>query len=226
MKEGEHGVGHLACHLVQTKPTDLTARQFQKVLIALIRGPAAQRGAPDEAVAVWRVCPRLGGERVTELEHMLGEAGQAELDEQGEAAAAIAERVQRLTRTYADFANVDFDFYYNRLRDLGMAQTLDMLGSVERESLALSGFLKDQLDRIKANDFSVPAIHISSVMEVEIGRCRMRSHGGQSCQITAIERLLSQRYSRDWRSARTCGVAARSTATITAVAASRVSPST
>jgi hypothetical protein len=239
-------------------------------------GPAAQRGAPDEAVAVWRVWPRLGSERateqilsaildeahvamrerrvprcqgvfldslslatsgtlrdrwaspldgapgdllicpkphigawrvdivsrtthcctdarlchimgqpgmqkpirpprdvndlLTELEQVLGEAGQAELDEQGEAAAAIAERVQRLTRTYADFANVDFDFYYNRLRDLGMAQTLDMLGPVERESLALSEFLKDQLDRIKANDFSAPAIHISSVMEVEIRR--------------------------------------------------------
>lgn len=101
---------------------------------------------------------------------MLGESGQAELDAQGEAAAAIAERVQRLTRTYAEFANVDFDFYYNRLRDLGMAQTLDMLGPVERESLALSEFLKDQLDRIKASDFSAPAIHISSVMEVEIRR--------------------------------------------------------
>ncbi|MBK9713216.1 MAG: hypothetical protein IPO81_18165 [Kouleothrix sp.] len=114
--------------------------------------------------------PRDVNDLLTELEHMLGESGQAELDAQGEAAAAIAERVQRLTRTYAEFANVDFDFYYNRLRDLGMAQTLDMLGPVERESLALSEFLKDQLDRIKASDFSAPAIHISSVMEVEIRR--------------------------------------------------------
>jgi hypothetical protein len=51
-----------------------------------------------------------------------------------------------------------------------MAHTLDMLGPIERESLALSEFLKDQLDRIKAHDFSAPAIHISSVMEVEIKR--------------------------------------------------------
>src|SRR6266508_6862503 len=40
----------------------------------------------------------------------------------------------------------------------------------ECESLSLSEFLKDQLDRIKANDFSVSAIHISSVMAVEIKR--------------------------------------------------------
>jgi len=114
--------------------------------------------------------PRDIGDLLTELEHMLGDSGQVELDEQGEAAAAIAEQVQRLTRTFADFTNVDFDFYYNRLRDLGMAQTLDLLGPIERESLALSEFLKDQLDRIKANDFSASAIHISSVMEVEIRR--------------------------------------------------------
>jgi hypothetical protein len=114
--------------------------------------------------------PRDIGDLLTELEQLLGESGQADLDEQGEAAAAIAERVQWLTRTFADFAHVDFDFYYNRLRDLGMAQTLDMLGPIERESLALSEFLKDQLDRIKASDFSAPAIHISSVMEVEIKR--------------------------------------------------------
>ncbi len=114
--------------------------------------------------------PRDVNDLLTELEHMLGESGPAELDEQGAAAAAIAERVQRLTRSYAEFANVDFDFYYNRLRDLGMAPTLDLLEPTERESLALSEFLKDQLDRIKANDFSASAIHISSVMEVELKR--------------------------------------------------------
>jgi hypothetical protein len=112
--------------------------------------------------------PRDIDDLLTELEQMLGESGQIALDEQGEAAAAIADRVQRLTRAFADFIGVDFDFYYNRIRDLGMAQTLDLLGPTERESLALSEFLKDQLDRIKAHDFSASAIHISSVMEVEI----------------------------------------------------------
>jgi len=112
--------------------------------------------------------PRDIDDLLTELEQMLGETGQTALDEQGQAAAAIADRVQRLTRAFADFIGVDFDFYYNRIRDLGMAQTLDLLGPTERESLALSEFLKDQLDRIKAHDFSASAIHISSVMEVEI----------------------------------------------------------
>lgn len=114
--------------------------------------------------------PRDIDDLLAELELLLNETSQTELDEQGEAAAVIAEQVQRLTRTFADFAKVDFDFYYNRLRDLGMSQTIDLLGQVERESLALSEFLKDQLDRIKANDFSASAIHISSVMEVELKR--------------------------------------------------------
>lgn len=110
--------------------------------------------------------PRNINDLLKELEHLLGESAQIARDD--EAVAAIVDRVLGVTRSFADLVGVDFDFYFNRLRDLGMAQTLDMLGPVERESLALSEFLKDQLDRIKANDFSAPAIHISSVMEVEI----------------------------------------------------------
>jgi hypothetical protein len=59
--------------------------------------------------------------------------------------------------------------YYKRLRDLGM-HTLDLLGSAERESLALAIFLVEQLDSIDAHDYSAPAIHISSIMEVEVQR--------------------------------------------------------
>src|SRR5262249_46381425 len=44
--------------------------------------------------------PRDIDDLLTELEHMLGESGQAELDEQGEAAAASAEPVPPLTRTF------------------------------------------------------------------------------------------------------------------------------
>ncbi|NJM05236.1 hypothetical protein HC891_01870 [Candidatus Gracilibacteria bacterium] len=112
--------------------------------------------------------PRDINDLLNELEHVLGDEQGRPFDEQ--AVSAVAERVQQLTRRFADFVGVDFEFYYNRLRDLGMADTLDMLGPVERESLALSEFLKDQLDRIKAHDFSASAIHISSVMEVEIKR--------------------------------------------------------
>ncbi len=112
--------------------------------------------------------PRTINDLLTELDQILSESTDPEPDD--DVIASIVERVRQLTRSFADLVGVDFDFYFNRLRDLGIARTLDILGPVERESLALSEFLKDQLDRIKANDFSAPAIHISSVMEVEIKR--------------------------------------------------------
>jgi hypothetical protein len=116
--------------------------------------------------------PRDINDLLKELEHILadaalgGETGQ--LTE--EAIAAVSQRVHRLTRTFADVFGVDFEYYYQRLRDLGMSETLELLATVEREGLALAVFLTDQLDRIKANDYSAPAIHLSSVMEVEIKR--------------------------------------------------------
>lgn len=112
--------------------------------------------------------PRDIKDLLGELDQILQAPGPELPDEYGEAAARIAERVQKLTRSFAELANVDFEFYYKRLHDLGMAHTLDMLDPIEQESLALGEFLKDQLDRIKANDYSAPAIHISSVMEREV----------------------------------------------------------
>ncbi|HEU5090534.1 MAG TPA: hypothetical protein VFT99_23930, partial [Roseiflexaceae bacterium] len=79
-------------------------------------------GQPDAQKPVRQ--PRDINDLLTELDQILGEAGQDTLDEYGEAAAAVAERIQRVTRAFAEFAQVDFEFYYNRLRDLGMSQTL------------------------------------------------------------------------------------------------------
>jgi hypothetical protein len=60
--------------------------------------------------------------------------------------------------------------YEQRVRDMGMEQTFDSLGKPERESLVLAFFLVEQLDEIGAQDFSAPAIHLSSVMELEVQR--------------------------------------------------------
>ena len=84
----------------------------------------------------------------------------------------IARQVEMVTRQFAEFTGAlkRLDMYYQRVRDLGMDSTFDQLGQSERESLALAMFLLEQLDSIKATDFSAPAIHLSSVMEIEVKR--------------------------------------------------------
>lgn len=81
----------------------------------------------------------------------------------------IAKRVERVTQQFAVLSGkYDLDLYRQRVRDLGMSGTLDLLGAAEQESLALGIFLLDQLDAIKANDYSAPAIYLSSVMEIQL----------------------------------------------------------
>jgi hypothetical protein len=48
-----------------------------------------------------------------------------------------------------------------------MHRTFDLLDTAQQESLALAVFLVEQLDSIGAQDYSAPAIHISSVLEIE-----------------------------------------------------------
>ena len=103
-----------------------------------------------------------------ELEHILGE-GTAD-DPSEERVSAIAERVQHLTRRFADLAQVDLAFYHERVRGLGMRTTFDLLSATEQESLALAIFLTDQLFKVRATDYSAPAIHLSSVIEIVIKR--------------------------------------------------------
>jgi hypothetical protein len=238
-------------------------------------GPAAQRGAPDEMIAIWRVCPRLGSEADTEhaleallkevhtrlqsrliprcqgifldelsavqqagltdrygtrldssaellicpkphigpwradlvsrsrhccrdarLCHIIGQpgarppvrparkpeellqaleqifaSGQSDnlTDEQ---VSAIAQQVETLTRQFAHYNGLEknLTLYDQRVQDLGLSNAIHLLAAPERESLAIGLFLVDQLDSISATDFSAPAIHLSSVMELEIQR--------------------------------------------------------
>lgn len=120
-------------------------------------------GRPDSRKPVRP--PRSAEELVRELQHIF--AGDADLDEA--TVQAIAAQVERLTRRFAEIAGVyrRIEVYTNRLRDMGMHRTLHLLGTAEQESLALAVFLVEQLDSIGAQDYSAPAIHLSSVLEIE-----------------------------------------------------------
>lgn len=103
-----------------------------------------------------------------ELDQVLAEQSAGARDD--EAVSAIAERVQRVTRRFAELVAVDLEYYRERVRALGMRATFDLLGPNEQDSLALAIFLTDQLFKIRANDYSAPAIHLSSVVEIEVKR--------------------------------------------------------
>ncbi|NJP06566.1 MAG: hypothetical protein HC837_13520 [Chloroflexaceae bacterium] len=106
--------------------------------------------------------PRNAEELLRELQHIF-----ADKDLDDALVSIIAERIERVTRRFAEIAGVyrKIDVYTNRLRDMGMHRTLHMLSSEQQESLALAVFLVEQLDSIGATDYSAPAIHISSVIE-------------------------------------------------------------
>ena len=113
--------------------------------------------------------PRSAEDLLQELQHIFEQAGDGELD--SEAISTIAQQVEGLTRRFAEIAGAykRIDVYYQRLRDFGL-EVFDRLGPTERESLGLGVFLLEQLDLIGASDYSAPAIHFSSVMEIEVQR--------------------------------------------------------
>jgi hypothetical protein len=122
-------------------------------------------GQPDSRKPVRP--PRTAEELLHELQQMFeGNAGE-ELDDA--TVQVIARRVESVTRRFAEIAGVyrRIDVYANRLKDMGMHRTFDLLDTAQQESLALAVFLVEQLDSIGAQDYSAPAIHISSVLEIE-----------------------------------------------------------
>jgi hypothetical protein len=122
-------------------------------------------GQPDSRKPVRP--PRSAEELLQELQQMFeGNAGE-ELDDA--TVQVIARRVEGITRRFAEIAGVyrHIEVYANRLKDMGMHRTFDLLDAAQQESLALAVFLVEQLDSIGAQDYSAPAIHISSVLEIE-----------------------------------------------------------
>jgi hypothetical protein len=114
--------------------------------------------------------PRTVEELLTELQHTFSHTDGAEVTD--EMVEAISRQVEALTRRFAEITGAyrRIEVYYHRLRDLGMERTLDLLGPAERESLALSVFLVEQLDSVSASDYSAAVIHIASVVELELQR--------------------------------------------------------
>ncbi len=121
--------------------------------------------------------PRDARDLVEELAHIFEGDGRNDLEE--EEISAVARTVEGLTHHFADRLGIfrNIAVYENRLRDMGMERALDRLNRSERESLALALFLVEQLDSIGASDFSAPAIHVSSVLEIEIQRRVFRCPG-------------------------------------------------
>lgn len=114
--------------------------------------------------------PRSAEDLLHELQHLFEDGNPDELDD--EAVGGVARRIEALTRRFAEISGAyrRIEVYYHRLRDMGLERTFDRLGAGERESLALAVFLVEQLDSVGAGDYSAPAIHVSSVLEVELSR--------------------------------------------------------
>jgi hypothetical protein len=113
---------------------------------------------------------RSAEELLRELQHILERGEGQGLDD--EAVSAIARQVEAIGRQFAHYRGIAqrIAIYEQRVRDMGLDQAFDRLGKAERESLAIGAFLVELLDEIDAHDFSAPAIHLSSVMELEVQR--------------------------------------------------------
>lgn len=114
--------------------------------------------------------PRTAEDLLGELQHLFEDGEPGDLDDT--AVSAVARRIEALTRRFAEISGAyrRIEVYYHRLRDMGLERTFDALAATEQESLALAIFLVEQLDGVQARDYSAPAIHISSVLEVEVAR--------------------------------------------------------
>lgn len=114
--------------------------------------------------------PRTPKELLKELDRLFESGELDSLDE--EAVDNVIGRIEELTRRFAEITGAlhDLGRYEAKLGDIGLDRTLHLLGTTERESLALAIYLRDQLDEVKANDYSASIIHVARVLERELQR--------------------------------------------------------
>ena len=114
--------------------------------------------------------PRTAVELLAEMERLFLTGDVADLSE--EMVVQVSERIESLTRRFAQFTGAlnNLGRYEAQLGDIGLDRTLHLLAPSERESLALAIYLRDQLDEVRAGDYSAPVIHIARVFERELQR--------------------------------------------------------
>jgi hypothetical protein len=114
--------------------------------------------------------PRSAADLLKELERLLTDDDPDNLDEA--TVTGIIERIEGLTRRFAEITGAlqDLGRYEAKLGDIGLDRSLHLLGMAERESLALAVYLRDQLDEVRANDYSASIIHVARVLERELER--------------------------------------------------------
>jgi hypothetical protein len=81
---------------------------------------------------------------------------------------AIEREFIAFTRRYAEMSGVDLNHYIQQFRDNflhDVEEVHPLLTREHSETLALGKFLWDQLDKIKAHDYSGPGLHFSGVLE-------------------------------------------------------------
>ncbi|GAB4215390.1 MAG: hypothetical protein OHK0022_55250 [Roseiflexaceae bacterium] len=114
--------------------------------------------------------PRDAQELLKELEHLFVGGDPGKIDEN--TVDAITQRIEAVTRQFASLTGAlnNLSRYEKQLGDNGFDRTLHLLGSTERESLALAFYLREQLDAINAPDYSAPVIHLARALEREVVR--------------------------------------------------------
>jgi len=124
--------------------------------------------------------PRTTSDLLAEVRSLLVDGDPAELDD------ALVEHVTSavvdVTRRFAHITGVlqDLGRFDARIVDVGLGPSAGLLDASGRESLALAIYIRDQLDDIRALDYSAAIIHVTRVIEHELARRieRLASWGG------------------------------------------------
>jgi len=124
--------------------------------------------------------PRSIHDLQAEVRLLLVDGDLARLDD------ALVERVSsavaEVTRSFAAITGVlnDLGRFDARIADLGLDRSLGLLDRTGRESLALAIYIRDQLDDIRALDYSAAIVHVTRVLERELARRIQQLDGWQT----------------------------------------------
>lgn len=109
--------------------------------------------------------PRNATELLHELDHLFSHRPLNDMDDVS--ITRITHQIEQLARRLAEQLGAEqrIEVFYHRLNDLGLAPIFADLDDPARRSLALAIFLVEQLDSVRAHDYSAPVIQIAGVLE-------------------------------------------------------------